>query len=718
MKNFTCKLIAILYLAILSSIYAQQDTVAAVDFPTIIVVGSTERMPKIAGSALILNDKELLLSRVFNINEALKKAPGVNIREEDAFALRPNIGIRGLNPTRSTKILLLEDGIPLAYALYGDNASYYHPPVERFEGIEILKGSEQVIFGPQTIGGVINYLTPKVSKNFKGNLSAIGGTNNNFNSSLKLNYMNMLFNITHKRGDGTRQNEEFVLNDMNYKGIFSINSHNTITLRSNFYYERSTTTYSGMTQAEFDKFGYNYNPFKNDKLEFKRIGLSATHLFSISNNVVLTTSLYGSNFKRDWWRQSSTTTDAQGGAAIRNARLAGNQINVDSIKSNQGRLREYFNYGVEPRLDIKHKLFDINSELKIGLRIHIENQYREQTNGTSPLARSGTTVENNERYTTAFSSFIQNRFVVDQFTFTPVLRIENIKNKRVNNLTNSTGNISFTDFIPGFGLTFNASENLTLFAGIHKGFAPPRTEDLIVTAGKPGDPLSITAATYTDVNPERSTVIEIGTRTRPVKGSQLEVTLFRNKFQNQIAVGSIAGGSTPLAQGQTLYQGIELFGKMDLDYLFGMTTNTLFQINYTFLPEAKQIGNFVQVADKKTVEGSKNGNRLPYASKHLLTTNITSNFMNDWSFIFETSYVSDYFSDFAETIKPTADGQKGLIKNQVLFNATVNYSINRLNMTLFLTAKNLANKIYISDRTRGIRAGSPRLIQFGLDWSF
>ncbi|MCK7508581.1 MAG: hypothetical protein MZV70_33995 [Desulfobacterales bacterium] len=30
-------------------------------------------------------------------------------------------------------MLLLEDGIPLAYAPYGDNASYYHPPVERFE---------------------------------------------------------------------------------------------------------------------------------------------------------------------------------------------------------------------------------------------------------------------------------------------------------------------------------------------------------------------------------------------------------------------------------------------------------------------------------------------------------------------------------------------------------------------------------------------------------
>ncbi len=71
-------------------------------------------------------------------------------RDEEGFGLRPNIGIRGLNPTRSSKLLLLEDGIPLAYAPYGDNASYYHPPVNRFERIEVLKGSSQILFGPQT----------------------------------------------------------------------------------------------------------------------------------------------------------------------------------------------------------------------------------------------------------------------------------------------------------------------------------------------------------------------------------------------------------------------------------------------------------------------------------------------------------------------------------------------------------------------------------------
>ena len=57
-------------------------------------------------------------------------------------------------------MLLLEDGIPLTYAPYGDNASYYQPPVDRFESVEVLKGAGQTAYGPMTVGGVINYITP------------------------------------------------------------------------------------------------------------------------------------------------------------------------------------------------------------------------------------------------------------------------------------------------------------------------------------------------------------------------------------------------------------------------------------------------------------------------------------------------------------------------------------------------------------------------------
>ncbi|MBD0327294.1 MAG: TonB-dependent receptor plug domain-containing protein, partial [Pyrinomonadaceae bacterium] len=145
------------------------------------IAGTPEVAERIPGSVEVLDQQLLETSRVFTSSEALRKAAGINVRDEEGFGLRPNIGIRGLNPTRSTKVLLLEDGIPLTYAPYGDNASYYHPPIDRFESVEILKGSGQILYGPQTVGGVINYITRNPPAKPSGSLMLVGGNRDYFN---------------------------------------------------------------------------------------------------------------------------------------------------------------------------------------------------------------------------------------------------------------------------------------------------------------------------------------------------------------------------------------------------------------------------------------------------------------------------------------------------------------------------------------------------------
>ena len=74
-------------------------------------------------------------------------------------------------------MLLLEDGLPLTYGPYGDNATYSHPPLRRFERIEVLKGASQIRFGPHTVGGVVNYISPSAPDAFGGSVFAAGGEN-------------------------------------------------------------------------------------------------------------------------------------------------------------------------------------------------------------------------------------------------------------------------------------------------------------------------------------------------------------------------------------------------------------------------------------------------------------------------------------------------------------------------------------------------------------
>ena len=84
--------------------------------PAVEVIGTAERLREQPGSATILDQDSLQRARTLTVNEALRRVPGVHVRDEEGMGMRPNIGIRGQNPTRSTKTLLLEDGLPAAYA--------------------------------------------------------------------------------------------------------------------------------------------------------------------------------------------------------------------------------------------------------------------------------------------------------------------------------------------------------------------------------------------------------------------------------------------------------------------------------------------------------------------------------------------------------------------------------------------------------------------------
>lgn len=689
-----------------------KETAAVTDvhaLPAVEVVGTEDKLGKIPGSAAVIEADELQKSHVFTTNEALRKTPGIHVRDEEGMALRPNIGMRGLNPTRSTKTLLLEDGLPLSYAPYGDNASYYHPPIERYDSIEVMKGAGQNLFGPQTLGGIVNYLTPEPPENFQGKVRATGGNRDYFNGYLSLGGYKGLLDVMHKRGQGARDNTDSDLYDLYGKKVFELSDKQSVILRGSYYSEDSQLTYSGLTQKEYELQGQRYNPMKNDHLQFERWGMSATHQYDFSDNLRLTSSAYGSIFERDWWRQGSTTTDSQCGAAFTNARLAGQKVDADSCDSLQGRLRRYYTYGAESRLFNRHHLFGVESELETGIRAHYEIQRRDQKN-LQPLSNLETLAENRRRMTDAYSAFLQNRFILGDWTVTPNVRVEHIVNDNQDDITKSKGNTTTTEVLPGFGMTWSPIQDTTLFFGVHRGFSPPRTEDLIVT-GSGG-------ATYTDVQPEKSWNYELGARSKPIPGVRLEGTLFHNDFENLISVGSIAGGSTPLAQSQAKFQGIEFMGRLDSDKLFHTDDDIYLQVAHTWLPTAKNTSPVTQVSNGAIVGGSLAGNRLPYAPENLVTATLGFTHRSGWDIRMEAVHVGKQWADFANTRAASADGQKGRVAAYTILNLAATYPLKKLNTDLFLTVKNLTGENYIVDRTRGILPGTPLLVQGGFEYRF
>lgn len=673
------------------------------------LAGSHERLRRLPGAVDVVDRETLERTRVMTTNEALRRVAGVQVRDEEGFGLRPNIGIRGINPTRSNKVLLLEDGIPLTYAPYGDNASYYHPPIERFERLEVLKGGAQIAYGPQTVGGVINYLTPKPPSQPSGSLQLTGGNRGYVNGigsyGGTVGRTGFLFDYMRKQGAGARENLDFGLNDFNAKLVQGLGVSQTLTFRGNYYAEDSNVTYSGLRQDEYVA-NPRGNPFRNDFFYIDRVGASATHAAAPTGNVALTTNLYWNSFQRDWWRQSSNSSQRPNDAADP---ACGSMANLDTTCGNEGRLREYWAWGLEPRVSMFHRAFGAASETDFGVRAHFENQDRLQQNGSTPTAREGLLVENNHRANTAYSGFVQNRILAGGWTVTPGLRLEHVRYARTNRLANAgngaSGETTLTRFIPGLGISHTTGERVTVFAGVHRGFAPPRTEDVISNTGG-----------VIDLEPELSWNYEFGARSAPWPGVGVDATFFRMDYENQVIPASLAGGvgAALTNGGSTLHQGVELRAQADSAPFTGSAHDIYVRLSYTFLPVAEFSGQrFSNISGFAGV--SVTGNRLPYAASHNSVVTVGYSY-SALDVRVEAARTSDQFGDDLNTVEPTADGQRGLIPAFTTWNAALNYTVRR--STLFVTVKNMTDAVFIVDRTRGILPGSPRLVQAGIRIGF
>ncbi len=121
-----------------------------------------ESVKDIAGSVNVVTREEIQRARPKNADEMLRRVPGVNVLDEYGQGLRPNIGIRGMDPRRSKNILLMMDDIPLQPALFGDASTYYMVPIERIDHIEVIKGGATVLYSPNTQGGLINFIQKRI----------------------------------------------------------------------------------------------------------------------------------------------------------------------------------------------------------------------------------------------------------------------------------------------------------------------------------------------------------------------------------------------------------------------------------------------------------------------------------------------------------------------------------------------------------------------------
>jgi Fe(3+) dicitrate transport protein len=689
---------------------------AAPPADSVIVIGERRELPRIPGAGATIEAEDLRRARPLTVNEALRQAPGLFPRDEEGMGMRPNIGVRGLNPTRSTKVLLLEDGLPLSYAPYGDNASYYHPPIRRFERIEVLKGASQVRFGPQTVGGVINYITPAARTEPGGRITIAGGDNGYGEADATAGGAVLGFatlaHVNATRSDGARDNQRLRFEDVYLKAERSLGEDHRLTARFSRFTEDSQVTYSGLTEAEFAA-NPRGNAFANDVFLIERTGASLTHGWTIQPGLSLKTSAYYAWFDRDWWRQSSNSGQRPNDASDP---ACGGMANLDTTCGNEGRLREYNTYGLESRLAWKGRAFGADVSAEAGVRYADERQARLQVNGDTPRARTpgvgrnAGVVENNLRYATAWAGFAAAQLDFGRFAISPGLRIEQIDYARTNRLNGARGKTDLSEVIPGIGATFELSETTSLFAGVHRGFAPPRVEDII----------NNTTGGAVDLDAERSVSWEAGVRSQLRPGLSIDAAAFLMDFENQIVPASVAGGAgaTLTSAGETRHAGLEAsltFSSEDMGLTQGQ--DVFARAALTLVTEAEFVGQrFSSVGGFSTVQVG--GNRLPYAPE-VLFAGAVGYARGDWfEGQIEIVHTGEHFTDDLNTRLPIANGQRGLIEAATIVNLTINLTAPDGRIGGYVAVKNLTDELYVVDRSRGILPGPQRTVQAGLSYAF
>jgi len=708
--------------------YARQDSMARVEMPQIQIISKKNSLLNtLPGSVGTVGSKELEQVAPVSGNEVFRRIAGIHVVDEEGAGLRMNLSIRGLDPDRSRSVLVLEDGVPVSLNPYGEPELYYTPLIDRMAGVEVLKGSGQLLFGPQTIGGVVNYITKdpslqpegrvKLTVGHFGYISALASYGATYgNVGVQVNY-------AHKQASDLGYTQ-FNVHDFSTKLKFKLSEKSTLGVKLGYYSEQSNATYIGLTQQMYESGTQDFvRMAPDDNLDIRRTSISATHQYKVSNRLQINTTMYAYTTDRDWQRQdfsTSKTASNLSGVVWGDTSIAGGAIYMRN--QNAHRNRAFSVLGVEPRLKYEHQLFSKQAELQAGVRFHTEQANEQRINGKKADAQSGELVEDELRTGNALSAFVQQTLTVSkQLTFNAGARVEYYDyNRQIfrNSFTiggtssvrdtNIQAGQAITSFLPGIGMNLNMTKFNTLFAGIHRGFAPPRVKDAISNQGE----------VYL-LEAEQSWNMELGTRGKIKNVLDYEITLFRMDFSNQIIpVAESAGGTGAglVNGGKTLHQGIEGAFALHLDQLWHSKTKYVWKTNATYTQATFSQDRFVK---EGTNNININGNRTPYAPQYNVVSSFSAMSKIGLGAQATATFTGIQYTDMLNTVLPSADGRIGQLPAYQLWDASVFYTIPKTKVTFNVALKNITNERYISSRRpQGIRVGNPRFISAGIDVMF
>ena len=676
-----------------------------IEFNTNRSIGGIEPMPD-SKENVIYAGKKLSVIRLDKLNANLSinntrqvfgKVPGMTIWENDGSGIQAGIASRGLSPNRSWEFNVRQNGYDISSEAFGYPETYYTPPMEALETIEVIRGAASLQYGPQ-FGGVINYKIKKADPNkviafetqqtagsygLFNTFNAIGGTYK------KVSYYGFMH---HRSADGWRSNSTY----QTFTGYLAVNYK--LSSKINLGVEYSKMNYKsqqpgGLTDQQFND---------NDRQSGR-----ARNWFGAPFE---TTAL---NFDVQITENTALKLKAFANIAQRNSVGYVKAINIkDSInpQTDQYNPRQvdrdkYENYGAELRMSTKYNMLGKQNVLAYGLRAYKGNTNRNQlgigsTGNDFDLVLSNPTYGRAMQYrTNNYAAFAENIFYIgNKLKVVPGARFEIIENSKAGYInTTAAGNVipekrTRNILLYGAGAEFKITQQSNLYGNYTRAFRPVTFSELT--------PSATTEVIDQNLQDAQGFNADMGYRGSVNKFINFDIGIFYLSYENRI--GTITQNGLPFKTniGASVSQGIESYIEIDVMKIFTDRSKfgsmSVFASNAFIDAKYTEWNNPAIAADPlKSIKDKK----VEYAPAYIHRFGSSYSFKK-FTATYQYNTTAAVFTDAANTELPNATATVGKLPAYQLMDLTISYHFLE-QYTIKLSVNNLTDQKYATRRSGG-----------------
>ena len=673
-------------------------------------------------------------SEVISLNESLanlssnnsrqiySQIAGLNIFQNDDAGLQLNIGGRGLDPNRSSNFNTRQNSYDISADVLGYPESYYTPPAEGIDEIQILRGAASLQYGTQ-FGGLVNFVM-KSANSYKPleviNRNTIGSNNlyTNFTSiSLSKNKIKSYVFLNYKKGDGFRPNSEFNSLNLFLKSEYDLDNSTKITAEIT-YLKYLAKQAGGLTDIMFIE-----NPYQSNR---------SRNWFGVN------WLLYNINYKHSFSESSKFSANFFGLNASRNALgFRTNRVNqIDTMEERDLIKGDFKNFGIEFRFLTNYKFLNKKSTFVIGSKYYNSNNTSEQGPGSQendPDFNLKTTKYPDYNFQSSYkypnknlAFFSENIFYInDKISVTPGFRYEIIKTesdgfyKKTNK--DAAGNVIYNEIINnteqrkrnfillGVGASYKLTDSFEIYYNISENYRSVTFADI-----------SIFNPSYVinpNISDEDGSTSDIGIRGTYKKLISYDLSAFLLSYNNRIGFIQrvTSDGNVKSERGNvgdariTGFESIIDFNLAELFFRNNKNTSFNYFINFSLI-------NSEYINSK---EPGVQGKKVEFIPEINIKTGGKFGFKNFLMGI-QYTYLSDQFTDSSNAIKSNLSGVIGVIPKYNVFDFSSSYSYKEFKFETGIN--NLLNEKYFTRRATGypgpgIIPSSPRTIYFTIQYT-